>query len=105
MTRAVFGFALSPLMGRLIDKAGYKTVMVADTLILIIVCLLYGFAHRLFPLRTAFIVVCINFVLTSIVSLASIEVLFTRSAILGVINSLYAATIQKPHGRVFPAAR
>jgi MFS family permease len=149
---AVFGFALSPLMGRLIDKAGYKTVMVADTLILIIVCLLYGFAHRLFPLRTAFIVVCINFVLDSIVSLASmasnvyvqdiaggpeeitatlstgvsvnhvisiiiallggwlwktagIEVLFTMSAILGVINSLYAATIQKPHGKVFPAAR
>jgi MFS family permease len=140
---AVFGFVLSPLMGRLIDRLGYKVIMVADTLILIVVCLLYGFAHRIFPARIAFIVVCVNYVLDSIVSLGSmasnvyvqdiasgpeeitatlstgvsvnhvisivialmggwlwkiagIEVLFTMSAILGVINSLYAATIKKP---------
>jgi MFS family permease len=150
---AVFGFVLSPLMGRLIDKLGYKVIMVADTLILILVCLLYGFAHWIFPARIAFIVVCANYVLDSIISLASmasnvnvqdiassqeeitatlstgvsvnhvisifialmggwlwkiagIEVLFTMSAILGVINSLYAATIKKPdQGRVLPAAR
>jgi MFS family permease len=140
---AVFGSLFSPLMGRLIDKVGYKTVMVADTLILIVVCLLYGFAHRLFPVRIAFIVVCVNYVLDSVISLASmasnvyvqdiassqeeitatlstgisvnhlisifialmggwlwtvagIEVLFSISAILGVFNSLYAATIKKP---------
>jgi MFS family permease len=149
---AVFGFALSPLMGRLIDKVGYKLVMVADTLILIVVCLLYGFSHRLFPPHIAFIVVCANYVLDSIVSLASmasnvyvqdiasgpeeitatlstgvsvnhvisiiialmggwlwkiagIEVLFSMSAVLGVINSLYAATIKKPQGNVLPAAK
>ncbi|MDR0376223.1 MAG: MFS transporter [Spirochaetaceae bacterium] len=139
---AVFGFVLSPLMGRLIDKAGYKFVMVADTLILVVVCLLYGFAHRIFPARIAFIVVCVNYVLDSIISLASmasnvyvqdiasgpeeitatlstgvsvnhvisiiialmggwlwktagIEALFSMSAVLGVINSIYAATIKK----------
>jgi MFS family permease len=147
---AVFGFVLSPLMGRLIDKLGYKTIMVADTLILVVVCVLYGFAHRIFPAHIAFIVVCINYVLDSIISLASmasnvyvqdlassqeeinatlstgisvnhvisilialmgswlwnfagIEVLFSMSAVLGIINSIYAATIKKPQGSILPA--
>jgi MFS family permease len=138
---AVFVMIFSPLIGRLIDKVGYKIVMVTDTLILIIVCFMYGFAHRIFPFHIAFIVVCINFVLDQIISIASmasnvyvkdiasnqeevtatlstgisvnhifsiliallggwvwkvtgIEVLFTISAVLGIINSIYAATIK-----------
>jgi len=138
---AVFGMLCSPLVGRIIDKIGYKTVMVADTLILIVVCILYGFAHRLFPPGIAFFVVCSNFVLDSIISIASmasnvyvqriasnqeeitatlstgisvnhvisifialmggwiwkvtgIEVLFSLSAFLGLMNSIYAATIK-----------
>ena len=143
---AVFGMLLSPAIGMLVDKLGYKKIMVADTLILVVVCLMYGFAHRIFPMHIAFIVVCINFVLDSIISLASmatnvyvrdlsssreeltatlttgisvnhlisvmiallggyiwktlgIEVLFTLSAVLGVINSIFAATIKKPEQR------
>jgi predicted MFS family arabinose efflux permease len=116
--------------------------MVADTLILILVCLLYGFSHRIFQPGIAFIVVCVNFVLDSIISMASmasnvyvqriasnqeeitatlstgisvnhlisifialmggwiwqatgIEILFSLSALLGLINSIYAATIKK----------
>jgi MFS family permease len=138
---ALFGFLLSPFMGRLIDKLGYKAIMVGDTLILIAVCLLYGFAHRIFPARIAFIVVCVNFVLDSVISLASmasnvyvqtiaanqeeitatlstgvsinhvisifialmggwlwknvgIEALFSMSAALGIVNSIYAASIK-----------
>jgi MFS family permease len=68
---AGFGILFSPLIGRIIDRLGYKIVMVTDTLILIAVCLLYGFAHRLFPPKIAFMVVCINYVLDSIISLAS----------------------------------
>ncbi|MBI9095384.1 MAG: MFS transporter [Sphaerochaeta sp.] len=68
---AAFGMILSPLIGRLIDRLGYKTIMIGDTLILIVVCFFYGFAHRLFPMHIAFIVVCINFVLDSVISLAS----------------------------------
>jgi hypothetical protein len=139
---AVCGFVASPLIGRLIDHAGYRAVMVGDTLILIIVCLLYGFSHRLFPLHIAFYVVCINYVLDAIISVASmasnvyvqdiaenqdeitatlstgisvnhvisvtialfggiiwkffgIELLFTISAVLALLNSLYAFTIKK----------
>jgi MFS family permease len=138
---AGFGMFCGPLIGRIIDKIGYKKVMVADTLILIVVCLFYGFAHRLFAHNIAFFVVCCNFVLDSIISLASsasnvyvqriassqeeitatlstgisvnhiisifialmggwiwkvtgIEVLFSLSAFLGLINSIYAATIK-----------
>lgn len=138
---AVACFFAAPTVGRIIDKLGYKAVMVADTLILVIVCFFYGFAHHLFSMETAFIVCCINYVLDAIISLASmaanvyvqdladspdetkatistgvsinhvitifialfggwiwqtlgIETLFIVSAVLGLCNSAYAATIK-----------
>lgn len=140
---AVACFALAPLVGKIIDSVGYKTVMVADTLILVVVCFFYGFAHHLFSMEVAFIVCCINYVLDSVISLASmashvyvqdisetkeemratistgisvnhlitifiallggwiwnvmgIETLFITSAVLGLCNSAYAATIRVP---------
>lgn len=133
----------SPLVGKIIDRLGYKIVMVSDTLILVIVCFFYGFAHRIFPQNVAFIICCANYILDSVISLASmasnvyvqdisdskeevratistgisvnhfitilialfggwiwqvlgIETLFTLSAILGIFNSIYAATIKVP---------
>lgn len=138
---AVSCFVLSPLVGKIVDKIGYKPVMVGDTLILVIVCFFYGFAHHLFPKNVAFIICCINYVLDSVISLASmasnvyvqdisdskeemratistgisvnhmitifialfggwiwqklgIETLFIVSAVLGLCNSAYAATIK-----------
>ena len=138
---AVACFFASPIVGRIIDKIGYKVVMVSDTLILVIVCFFYGFAHHIFPQNVAFIVCCINYVLDAVISLASmatnvyvkdlsdndqevkatistgvsinhvitifialfggwiwqtlgIELLFITSAVLGLCNSAYAATIK-----------
>ena len=138
---AVACFFASPLVGRIIDKLGYKVVMVSDTLILVIVCFFYGFAHHLFPKNIAFIVCCVNYVLDAVISLASmasnvyvqdladnpeevkatistgvsinhiitifialfggwiweklgIETLFIVSAVLGLCNSAYAATVK-----------
>lgn len=138
---AISGFFCAPLVGKIIDKLGYKIVMVTDTLILIIVCFLYGFAHHFFPMHIAFIICAFNYILDSIISLASmasnvyveaisddrnemratistgisvnhlisilialfggyiwqklgIETLFMLSALLGLINSIYAATIK-----------
>lgn len=68
---ALLGFFMSPLVGKIIDKVGYKVVMVADTLILVIVCFFYGFAHHIFPMKVAFIICCLNYILDSIISLAS----------------------------------
>ncbi len=134
-------FFASPVVGKIIDRFGYKIVMVTDTLILVIVCFFYGFAHHIFPMRTAFIICCVNYVLDSVISLASmasnvyvqdisdsadevratistgvsvnhlitvlialfggwiwrelgIETLFAVSAVLGLCNSAYAATIK-----------
>jgi predicted MFS family arabinose efflux permease len=138
---AIACFFASPIVGRIIDRAGYKIVMVMDTLILVIVCFFYGFAHHIFPQNIAFIVCCINYVLDSVISLAAmassvyvrdlsdnpdevkatlstgvsinhvitifialfggwiwqtlgIETLFIASAILGLLNSAYAASIK-----------
>ena len=138
---AIACFFAAPLVGRIIDKIGYKTVMVADTLILVIVCFFYGFSHHLFPKNVAFIVCCINYILDAVISLASMasnnyvqvlsdnqdevkatistgvsinhvitifialfggwiwqtlgmETLFIASAILGLCNSAYAASIK-----------
>ena len=138
---AIACFFAAPLVGRIIDKIGYKTVMITDTLVLVIVCFFYGFAHHLFPKNIAFIVCCVNYILDAIISLASmasnvyvqdladnadevkatistgvsinhvitifialfggwiwqalgIETLFIVSAVLGLCNSAYAATIK-----------
>lgn len=138
---AICCFFLAPTVGKIIDKLGYKVVMISDTLILVIVCFFYGFAHHIFPMHVAFVVCCINYILDSVISLASmasnvyvqdisdtpeevratistgisvnhlitilialfggliwqklgIETLFIISAILGLCNSAYAATIK-----------
>lgn len=139
---AVACFLMSPVVGRLIDRVGYRIVMIMDTVILVAVCFFYGFAHHIFPKNVAFIICCVNYVLDSIISLASmasnvyvqdisdspeevratistgisvnhlitvfialfggwiwrrlgIETLFVLSAVLGLCNSAYAATIPK----------
>ena len=144
---AVAGMLFSPLVGRLIDRLGYRVIMIADTLILVVVCLLYGFSHRLFSHEVAFIVVSINYVLDSILTLGSlatnvyvqdiakdseeltstlstgisvnhlisiiiallggfiwqkvgIEVLFTLAALLGIANSIFAASIKVPKKKI-----
>ena len=138
---ALASFLMEPVVGKIIDRAGYKIVMIMDTLILVVVCFFYGFAHHLFPMNVAFIVCCINYVLDAVISLASmaasvyvqdisdnmqevkatlstgisvnhlitlaialfggwiwqkvgIETLFIISAVLGLCNSAYAATIK-----------
>ena len=68
---AIACFVCSPLVGKIIDRFGYKIVMVMDTLILVIVCFFYGFAHHMFSMQTAFIVCCVNYILDSVISLAS----------------------------------
>ena len=137
---AVATFVCAPIVGRIIDRFGYKIVMVMDTLILVIVCFFYGFAHHIFPMNVAFIVCCVNYILDAVISLASmasnvyvqdlsdtpeevkatistgvsvnhlitilialfggwiwqvmgIETLFMMSAVFGLLNSAYAASI------------
>ena len=68
---AVLSIFTTPLIGKLIDRIGYKKIMVGDTVILFFVCLVYGFAHHLFPENIAFYVICGIFIIDSLVSHAS----------------------------------
>ena len=68
---ALINIVFTPLIGRVIDKLGYRTVMIGDTCILFFVCLAYGFAHRFFTPETAFVVVSVVFILDWMISNAS----------------------------------
>ena len=65
---AAFNIFAAPQIGRLCDKWGYRNVMIWDTVVLCFVCLMYGFAGRLFPPRIALAVVCVNFLFDAVIS-------------------------------------
>ncbi|MFA6173857.1 MAG: MFS transporter [Kiritimatiellales bacterium] len=52
----ILGIILQPLLGRLIDTKGERFVLAGEALLLIFVCLLYGFAGKLFPSSIALLV-------------------------------------------------
>jgi predicted MFS family arabinose efflux permease len=54
----VIGILFQPLLGRAVDRLGEKLVLAAEGVILIFVCLGYGFAKFMLPEGTAFLVVC-----------------------------------------------
>ena len=65
---ATLNIATGPLLGRLCDRVGYRLVMIYDTVVLLGVCLLYGFAHLWFTPSVAVAVVAVNFLLDGIIS-------------------------------------
>lgn len=68
---ALINIFCAPLIGRLTDYLGYKNIMIYDTVILFFVCLMYGYADRLFAANVAYIAVCINFLLDAVISTTS----------------------------------
>jgi len=42
---AILGVFFQPLLGRAIDRLGERTVLMADSVLILLVCLGYGFAH------------------------------------------------------------
>lgn len=77
---AIFG---ARLIGKLTDRFGYRNIMIYDTVILFFVCLLYGYARDIFPMTVALPVVCVNYVLDTMISHASIA------------TNLYARTLSE----------
>ena len=68
---AVINMVGGPLIGRIIDYLGYRTVMVYDTVILFFVCLFYGYAGDWFSPAAATWVVCINYLFDGLISTTS----------------------------------
>ena len=62
----------APQIGRLCDKWGYRNVMIWDTVVLCFVCLLYGFAGRLFAPGIALAVICVNFLFDAVISTTAV---------------------------------
>jgi predicted MFS family arabinose efflux permease len=57
---------VGPLFGKLLDKVGYRVIIIVDAIVLVALCLIYGFAHHVLPKNVAFYVVCVVFVLDAI---------------------------------------
>ena len=68
---ALVNIYCAPMIGKLTDAIGYKNIMIYDTVVLFFVCLIYGYADTLFIRETAYIIVCLNFLLDAIISTSS----------------------------------
>jgi predicted MFS family arabinose efflux permease len=58
----VIGIVFKPLLGRAIDKVGERRILVWEAVVLIFVCLGYGYARSLFPVAVALYVAFACFV-------------------------------------------
>ena len=62
----VIGILFQPLLGWMIDQWGERVVLASEAVLLVFVCLGYGFSYFAFPEGTAFLVVCACFLLDQI---------------------------------------
>lgn len=63
----VIGIIFQPFLGWAIDKLGERTVLASEAVVLVFVCLGYGFAKFIFPADTAFLVVCACFLIDQMI--------------------------------------
>ena len=59
----VIGIIFQPFLGRAIDIFGERLILISEAVLLVFVCLGYGFAKFIFPEGIAFITVCVCFLL------------------------------------------
>jgi predicted MFS family arabinose efflux permease len=91
---------LNPLLGRLLDKVGYKIILVFDTVILVFLCFVYGFSQNFFSEPVAFVVVSIAFVLDAMlfmVGMARSKYVKTLSSSKEEVTSTLSAGISINH--------
>lgn len=59
----IIGILFQPLLGWAVDHLGERIVLAAEAVLLVVVCFGYGFARSLFQEGTAFILICIFYLL------------------------------------------
>lgn len=59
----VIGIIFQPFLGRAIDSFGERIILIGEAVLLVFVCIGYGFAKFWFPEETAFIIVAVCFLL------------------------------------------
>jgi predicted MFS family arabinose efflux permease len=85
---AIINILVNPLLGRLLDRLGYRAIIIIESVVLFVLCLLYGFSHRLFPHGAAFVVVCGVFVTDAVLFAA------------GMARSMYVKSLSSSHAEV-----
>ena len=71
---------IGPLFGKLLDRVGYRVIIIVDAIVLSLLCLIYGFAHHVLPGNIAFVVVCVVFVLDAILFVVGLaRAMYVRS--------------------------
>jgi predicted MFS family arabinose efflux permease len=87
----VIGILFQPLLGWAVDRLGERFVLASEAVILVFVCLGYGFAKILLPTETAFLVTCGCFLID--------QMIFS----VGMARATYIKKIAKQPGDVQPA--
>ncbi|HOS53538.1 MAG TPA: MFS transporter [Anaerolineaceae bacterium] len=59
----VIGILFQPFLGKAIDRYGERLILSAEALVLIFVCLGYGFSRSVFAENVAFLIVCVCYLL------------------------------------------
>jgi predicted MFS family arabinose efflux permease len=59
----VIGIGFNPLLGRAIDRLGERAILTGEALLLVFVCLGYGFSRSILPERAAFMVAASCFIM------------------------------------------
>jgi predicted MFS family arabinose efflux permease len=55
----IFGIFFQPILGLAIDRFGEKIVLISEAILLVFVCLGYGFSKFVFPQGIAFTIICV----------------------------------------------
>ena len=66
MVGGIIGIFFQPLLGKMIDNLGEKTVLEAEAILLALVCLGYGFARFVLPANAALIITFVCFLLDQV---------------------------------------
>jgi predicted MFS family arabinose efflux permease len=85
---ALLNIFVGPLIGRIVDRKGYRTVIIGEAGLLIGVCFVYGFAHRFLGDGAALVAVSLAFVGDAL--------LFTA----GMARSVYVRSLAKSREEV-----
>ena len=62
----ILGIIIQPLLGRAIDRFGERTILMTEALMLIVVCLGYGFSRSVLPENVAFIITCVCYLVDQV---------------------------------------
>jgi predicted MFS family arabinose efflux permease len=59
----VIGILFQPILGKAIDRFGERLILCTEAVLLVFVCFGYGFSRSFLPENTAFLVVCVCYLL------------------------------------------